>query len=162
MTESAPALFKQLEPSRKRPKAGDIFVMQTDRGYIAGRVIRSDARFSRNAPGVNLIYVFSHIFDSTDDVLRADLSQVELLLPPILTNNQGWLRGYFKTLTNVPLRAEEASVRHAFMHRSTGTFWDEDLNELPSAVGPVGDYALDSHLTIEDSVSRALEVGSAN
>jgi hypothetical protein len=78
-----------------------------------------------------------------------------LLVPPMMTNNLPWSRGYFQTLVNLPIEAGEALSRHCF-RSSAGRYYDELTNELPGAIEPVGEWGLASFRSIDDIVSSAL------
>lgn len=66
-------LLVKMEPSRKRPNPGDVFVVQPKEGlYCYGKVIR-----------------------------KFELSVNNLLIPPQAVNNQGWLKGYYQTIGNL-------------------------------------------------------------
>jgi Immunity protein 26 len=150
-----------LRPSRLRPIAGDVFALRLGGAFRFGRVISTEAMAGWNLPGANLIYVFRYC--STEAVVpsRAELTVTKLLVSPMMTNKLPWSRGYFQTLTNLPIEAGEALPRHCF-RSSGGRFYDEMTNELPGPVEPVGDWGLHSFRTIDDEVSSALGIPLAS
>ena len=81
-----------------------------------------------------------------------------MLIPPLLTNNVGWTRGYFQTIGNRQLAAGEALDQHCFDAYGDGYF-DEYGQQLPAPVQPVGVRAVHSFLTIEHELSVALGMG---
>jgi hypothetical protein len=147
--------LRALKPSRKKPKAGDVFVMQTpDDDYLFGRVITAEAAVGPMT-GCILFYVFrtrSAVKKLPD---RAELAPSRLLLPPLMTNRLPWSRGYFETVGQLPLEPGDVLKQHCF-RRSSGQYYDEANHELPGPVEPVGDWALHSYRTIDDQVSDAL------
>lgn len=157
MDEMTPRLMHQLRPSRKRPKVGDIFEVEFDAGRLAGRVIRTDALVFEDAPGLNLLYFFRDLAVA-HDVKTMRLTTDNLLIPPVLTNNIGWRRGYFQTIGNRPLGAGEAFAQHCFDAYGDGYF-DEYGQQLPKPVQPVGMQGVHSFLTIEHELSVALGLG---
>ena len=147
--------MRVLEKSRKKAKRGDFFGFQMFNGEcLGGRVIRTDARIG---PMQNclLIYIYNQIEEKLEDLFPQGLDH--LLLPPLLTNRQPWLKGYFKTLSNIPLNSEDVLPRHCFwdFRRS---YFDEYNNKLCSKVAPCGEYGLQSYRTIDDLVSTILKL----
>lgn len=157
MEEATPLLMHKLRPSRKRPKVGDVFEVGFDAGRLAGRVIRTDALVSEGAPGLNLLYFFRDLAPA-HDVNAMDLTVDNLLIPPLLTNNMGWSRGYFRTIGNRPLGSGEVLDQHCFDAYGAGCF-DEYGHPLPAPVQPVGVRGVHSYLTIEHELSVALGWG---
>jgi hypothetical protein len=84
------------------------------------------------------------------------LSCHELLVAPIVTNRLPWSKGYFETIDSRLLDSTDVLPVNCFLSTSRGLYFDEGGNRLPGPVEPVGDYALDSYKTIDDSVSDAL------
>lgn len=81
-----------LKPSRKAPKAGDVFVCRPlGRGYFFGRVVRTDAKIRFMLTGNILVYVFS--IESETKTPPERLSAMHLLIPPLMTNRLPWSRG---------------------------------------------------------------------
>jgi hypothetical protein len=146
-----------LKPSRRRVRAGDLFVMlPTDGSYLFGRVVRTDAVVL--APGAILIYIYRHR-SRNKSVPPADfLRPQDLLVPPLLTNRLPWSRGYFETIANLPLVAEDVLSQHCFKRVSFGYYVDEWGRRLPGPSEPTGTYGLHSYRTIDDAVSEALGI----
>lgn len=116
-----------LERTRKRRKVGDIIAMKTPSGYLIGRVVDTAAQWSSDPRAkANLLYIYSPLFDAKPTVFDAEhLRLHDLLLPPVMTDNQGWLQGYFETVGNVNIERTETLTRHCFYNDLTDTFWDE-------------------------------------
>jgi hypothetical protein len=154
-----------LKPSRKPPRAGDIFrMLLPDGSYRFGRVVRADARWTlaSDAPPAILIYIYANGSSSglipSPSGMRAD----GLLVAPILTNRLPWVRGYFEAIANVPLEESDVLSAHCFSDASvTGLYFDEMSNPLPSGVEPIGVYGLQSFRTIDDEVSDAIGIPRA-
>lgn len=95
---SGPNMLK-LEPSRKKPKAGDVFAVKYPAaGYVFGRVAAANLPIELGGmPGANLLYFHDH--RSAESVpVRSELRIDRLLIAPVFTNRQGWLRGYYQTV----------------------------------------------------------------
>ncbi len=129
-------------------------MLMPDEQYLFGRVISADAVI-KPMEGVLLLYIYRgrSQYMATPD--RAELRPSQLLLPPIMTNRQGWNKGLFETIENVPLDACDALDQHCFV-RWNGDYFDEYSNPLTGPVEPVGDYGLHSFRTIDDEISDAL------
>lgn len=150
--------LRVLKPSRKKPRAGDVFTMQMPDGrYLFGRVISTEADAGWSMHGANLIYIFRCTSSRPDLPDRSELTPQNLLVGPMMTNNLPWSRGYFQTLTNLPLAPGDVLTQHCF-RRSTGQYFDEHLHELPAPIEPCGDYGLHSYRTIDDEISGALGI----
>lgn len=144
-----------LQKSRRRPAPGDLFAMKLGRGpFLFGRVIRTDAD-AGGFPNANLIYIYR--FQSAKKAVHEDLSRDHLLLPPVMTNNLPWSRGYFEHLGNRPLEAQDRLPRHCFRD-DRGWYFDETGKRLPGPLDPVGEWGLHSYRTIDDAISIALGI----
>jgi hypothetical protein len=144
-----------LKKSRRRPIPGDLFVMKPGRGpFLFGRVIRTDAN-AGGFPNANLIYIYE--FRSTSKEMPPDLRADALLLPPILTNNLPWSRGYFECVGNRSLQPGDCLALHCFRDER-GWFFDETGRRLRDPVDPVGEWGLHSYRTIDDAISVVLGI----
>src|SRR5262245_6179236 len=127
-----------LKPSRRAPKVGDIFAMKPPDGqYLYGRVISTNAN-PLGVGGAILIYVYrarSGMKEVVPDLLRG-----QLLVPPIMTNKQPWLKGYFELVDNRPVTLIDRLPQHCF-RSIRGWYLDELGNRLPDAIEPVGQFA---------------------
>lgn len=163
MTESVTNL-RVLKPSRKKPRPGDVFALQVaDEGFLFGRVISTDAKWTlaQGAGPAVLIYIFRERSREKAVPDRAVMRPEHLLVSPIMTNQLPWSRGYFETLANTSLTADDVLPQHCFLSASRGRYYDERGVELPGPSGPVGDHGLHSFRTIDDQVSDALGVPRA-
>ncbi|MFF2841670.1 Imm26 family immunity protein [Paenarthrobacter sp. NPDC057981] len=157
MTKNISTNMRVLKPSRKKPKQGDVFVLQMpDAMYSFGRVINTDANASLG-PGAQLIYLFKFCSPSKDLPEISELRTDALLLPPpLMTNLQAWSRGYFETIDQVPLGPGEKLGIHCFYNSIFDRYMDEYGIEQSHPTEPVGKYGLESYRTIDDAVSKAL------
>lgn len=154
MKEPVQTNLQILAPSRKAPKAGDIFVCQpVGRGYFFGRVARTDAKI-RYMSDSNLIYIFA--IESGTKTPPERLSAMRLLVPPLMTNRLPWSRGYFETVAHRGFESGERLPFHCFRDHTFKKYWDDDLHELAGKREPCGDYGLHSYRTIDDEISKAL------
>ena len=150
--------MRVLSPSRKKNGAGSVFALQMLDGLFSfGRLVNTDVNAGMG-PGAQLIYVFEYRSESKDLPHRSELRSERLLLPPLMTNRLPWSRGYFETIAELPFEDGEILKQHCFRDSVFDRYRDEQGNELPGPVQPIGSYGLDSFRTIDDAVSRALGI----
>jgi hypothetical protein len=148
-----------LKPSRRRLKAGDIFVYKVkshDFGY--GRVVRTDALFY-DGPRDAIVLYFYNAFSPIKDRIP-ELDRRKLLFPPIFTNRLAWSHGYFESIENRAPNQQEVYDRHCFRDDTyiRPRYFDEDGRRLTKRMEPCGDYVLASFQTIDYRISEALGV----
>ncbi len=147
-----------LKKSRKSLEGGDIFVYQIkslDDRYFFGRVIRTDAIIGGFNDTV-LIYLYKNT--SPEKNVIPDLSRKALLIPPIATNTRPWTMGYFEVVSSSLLLPNDILVQHCFKDSLRNRYYDADGNLLEKAVLPIGTYGLHSFKTIDDAISKALNI----
>lgn len=144
-----------LKKSRRKPNIGDVFVMLPPDGFfLYGRVIATDAN-GGGFPRSNLIYIYR---PRSKDILKVpQLLRGQLLVPPIMTNNLPWTRGYFQLVENRELSAMDRLEQHCFKD-SRGWYFDEYGKQLSRPSEPIGDWGLHSFLTIDELVCKALGI----
>lgn len=164
MTDPVPGApnLTVIRPSRRAPRAGDIFAMRLPDGrHLFGRVMSTEAHAGPSMVGATLVYVYDSVSDDAGDVPPpARLGPRHLLVFPMMTNHQPWRRGYFTTVTHRPIEDDDMLEVHCF-RRWDGRYFDEHLQELPGPVEPVGEYGLHSHRTIDDEISDAMGIPRA-
>lgn len=158
MKESVSTNLQVLTPSRKAPKAGDIFVCRpSGRGYFFGRVVATDARIA-TMESCTLLYVFA--IERETKLPPDRLSAMQLLIPPFMTNRLPWSKGYFETVAHRHFELGERLPNHCFEEpgRRPVRYWDEYNHELSQKKEPCGIHALKSYRTIDDAISDALGI----
>ncbi len=151
--------MKILKKSRKTPQPGDVFVLQiVEAEFMFGRVINCRTRIG-NFDGVIMIYIYDARSAGKTDI--PTLRRGRLLIPPLGTNRQPWLKGYFETVANEPLSKSDILTTHCFERLSPVDdrvigYVDEQNNPLRGRLEPCGVYGLHSYRTIDDAISRAL------
>jgi hypothetical protein len=146
-----------LKKSRRRLKAGDIFVMAPSDGkFLFGRVINTNAD-PLGVGGAILIYIYRARSEGKLQV--PDLTPETLLVPPIMTNTLPWSRGYFEVIENRPLVPSDCLKRHTFLRDWTKPpqYFDEQGNRVQGPPkGPVGTWGLWGFEAIDSEISKAL------
>ncbi len=150
------AYLRVLKKSRKKPEAGDVFVMQlVDERYVFGRVILANLPRGRAPmPGAYLVYIYAQPSDRKEPN-RAALCASNLLIPPTFINQLPWSKGLFETVVHWPLEAGDVLPTHCF-RRWDGRYLDETGNQLPGETSPCGEWGLASYRIIDDAVGEAL------
>lgn len=102
-----------IKRSRKKPKTGDVFVVQPVKGmYYYGKVINESHKcnygISSNWP---LLYFYKE--HSTTIKMPEQLSTI--LLAPVITNYTPWSMGYFYTIGKIPVTDEEKNLDCGFV-----------------------------------------------
>lgn len=123
----------------KRPRAGDVFVMERQSGgFIFGRVVRTDACVG-DVDRLLLLYIYRTRSQSLDNV--PELRRDDLLLPPVLAGDNMFADGYAKVIARSRLRKDHILPVHCFQD-SRGVFHDEYNHILPERVAPCGVYGV--------------------
>ncbi|MEN6312659.1 MAG: immunity 26/phosphotriesterase HocA family protein [Clostridiaceae bacterium] len=146
----------KMNPSRKRPKEGDIFVIQPKENvYFYGKIIRTNLPSTNGAVrGWNLIYIYRQ---SAKQITLPDfLNPKQLLIPPQIVNNQGWLKGYFQTIGNVPVTLKDIAQDYGFLDYITKKYVDEEGRFLSHKPLTFTNYGLGSYGVIGILVQKAL------
>lgn len=155
MTSQKTNLVK-LRASRRRPAAGDYFVVKL-RGhpYIWGRVADVDVKLRGFVFPVLCLF-----FDIQSESLSPipSLGGAPLLIPPKLTNYLGWSRGYFEFVMTGNPADREIAREICFRDMVKGGFRDRRGRRIDARQGPCGTIALSSYLTIDDDLSLALGI----
>lgn len=153
--------FAKLKPSRKKPKAGDVFTMHISaKGWLFGRVISTDViatpQWERGDPLWMLIYIYRTILPECK--IPDNLSPKDLLVPPIITGDSGWYHGLFQTIDHRSLRPEDVLPKHCFYDPIFKAYFDEKHNVIPDRIDPCGEFAITPVDAIDHIVSEALGV----
>jgi hypothetical protein len=150
-------LLIQMEPSRKHRKEGEVFVIQPSKGlFFFGKVIRTKIQLSDPIMnGGHLIYIFNYSSESL--VMPEYLNPNNLLIPPQIINNQGWSKGYFKTLGIQKVTDEERQIDYGFFDIVSKGYVNEEgvpMNRKPKVYG---DFGLGSYGTVAYGLKEVLD-----
>lgn len=146
----------EIKKSRVKPKQGDIFVVQpVINVFYYGKVIKTELESTNSfIKGMSLIYIYNK--RSEEIVIPQSLHSIELLIPPIVVNNQPWIKGYFKMICNEPISKEEMNIDFGF--------WSIPKNQFLSLDGVVLDkepkywsyYGLGSYGVVGKEIQKAI------
>lgn len=102
-----------MKKTRKKPKTGDVFVVQPIEGvYYYGKVIISKYRSEYEMyNGMPLVY----IYDEFSTKIKMPQSLEKILIAPLITNYGPWTQGYFQTIGNIPVLEKELDSNYGFV-----------------------------------------------
>jgi hypothetical protein len=150
-----PTNMRVLLPSRARRRPGDVFAYQMpDDLFRFGRLVSVTARIGPMR-GVHLVYFYKGAAISTALPLP-QMRPTDLLVAPVLVNQQPWTLGYFQRVAAQPLAPDDILPVHCFRMPGTGKYFDDRNQPLRAAVEPCGVYGLNSYRTVDDELSAAL------
>lgn len=147
-----------MEATRKKPKTGDVFVIQPIQGrFLYGHVIKTN--IENDDPmikGWSLIFIYGKV--TSDPVLPESFRSNEFILPPMIVNNQGWLKGYFKTIGNIPVSNNELEKSYGFWDILTKGYVNEEGVPLINVPEIYGDYGLSSYGAVSYGIDKLLTI----
>lgn len=157
--------FKELiviQESKKKIKAGDIFVFQPKPGvFLWGKVIKVKIKSKEGfCDGMHLVFVYNTTTPDYDCV--PELKPENFLLAPIVINAKGWRDGYFYTVANQPVREEELNVSYGFWNEQTKRFQNEHgdiIDKIPEWKAGRGLYSFryvggETHRLLYDDITE--------
>ena len=150
-------LLIKMESSRKRRKEGEVFVIQPfAKSFYYGKVIRTKIP-SKNlmVEGMNLIFIYKNHSNKMD--IPKELNSNELLIPPQIINNQGWLKGYFQTIDIQSVSEEERNIDFGFWDIKIKDYVNEEgtrLNHIPAIYE---DFGVGSYGSVGYSVKKVFD-----
>ncbi|GKS09266.1 hypothetical protein YDYSY3_02660 [Paenibacillus chitinolyticus] len=102
--------------------------------FYFGKVVNANVE-SKNPffNGGYLIYLYNYPAKTKE--IPNQLDPNKLLIPPLVTNKQGWLKGYFETVGSRDVTSEEKNLDYGFWHSTSEKFYSlswEKLKEKPS------------------------------
>lgn len=146
----------KLQPSRKKPNEGDVFIIQPKEDiYIFGLVVK--AKMALNDPimnGGHLIFIFNYL--SRKKEIPDNLFSHDLLIAPQIVNNQGWLKGYFETLGNFQMNKKDNLKSYGFWDIVTKQYVDELGKPLLTIPKIYADYGLGSYGSVAGALKETL------
>ena len=119
--------FKELIAMKRSlayPQEGDVFTLQPQKNiFYYGKVIRTNLKSADSfINGMTLIYIYDCF--SNGKVVPEHFDEEELLIAPIIVNNQLWIKGYFETIDNVPVSEKEINLEFGFWDLLTKRYVD--------------------------------------
>lgn len=148
-----------IKRSRKKPKVGDVFVIQPRESiYFYGKVIKTHIE-AKNPflKGMNTIFLYK--YDTTELKMPDNLNVNELLIPPCIVNFSGWTCGYFFTIGNIGLTNQERNLDYGFKdtRMKSECYRTEEGEKLDHKPSIVGTYGLGGYGAVAYEVTKVFE-----
>ena len=146
-----------LKKDRKKPKEGDLFVLEPSEGlYCFGKVIISNVESKDSfINGMYLIYIYD-IFSEEKQVPQ-ELDPDKLMFAPVVVNTQLWLKGFAETITNIAVTEKEKNLEYGFWHVGKEIYVDIHGDRLGYIPKISGIFGLGSYGIIGKEIHKAME-----
>ncbi|MBF0787317.1 MULTISPECIES: immunity 26/phosphotriesterase HocA family protein [unclassified Streptococcus] len=150
-----------IKKSKLEPKEGDVFLVSPRSGiYFYGKVIVS--KIVRKVPdtfveGKHVIFIFKcRTNEKTIDNYYPDYNN--LLIPPSIVSQDYWKKGYFYTISNIPLTEEEMNLDFGFykIHLKNNFFCKETGEVLDREPALLGMHGITTITGIASDIEREL------
>ncbi len=147
-----------MNKSINNPHEGDVFVLQPKKNvFYFGKVIQTDLKSEDSLiSGTILIYIYDCFCN--DKLTIHDLNGEELLVAPMIVNNQPWEKGYFETIDNVPVSERERSLEFGFWDLLTEEYLDIQGMKIGKKPKYCSIYGLGSYGVVGKEVQKAIKL----
>ncbi len=122
--------------------------------YLKGLVAKTRVGYSNK---FLLIYFAKVLSDKVDFPIPVTDFKEMLLIPPLITNRQGWLKGYYKTVEQCEMDDSALLPSHCFEGNQPRTYFNEFDERLERRVEPCGIGGMWGLLEIADNLKVATE-----
>ena len=155
-------ILERQQPSRKKVKEGDIFVVKVkDRDYYFGRVISTKARQYLDQ-GNKLFLLYLYDSHSNDKNNIPELKKENLLIPPYYGMIQDWTNGCVETVGHKPLTEDDVFTTHYMYSPIFKVYLDGFGNKVDPPPSnnkiPVGSDGLGSFASLDIEIRKALNI----
>ena len=152
--------FRELiekKKSLKSPQKGDVFILQPQKNvFYFGKVIQTDLESADSfIKGMTLIYIYDSA--CSEKVIPQHFDECELLIAPIIVNNQPWIKGYFETLDNISVSERERDLEFGFWDLLTQKYVDIHGKKIGKKPKYCSIYGLGSYGIVGEEVQKAIE-----
>lgn len=145
-----------MKRTKNNPSEGDVFVIQPKEGlYYYGKVIITNLK-SRDSfiNGMTLIYIYNKV--SSEKVFQKNLEEADLLIAPIIVNNQPWQKGYFETVGKTKVSEKEKNLNYGFWDMLKKKYVNYNGDELLKEPRYWTHFGLGSYGIVGKEVQKAL------
>jgi hypothetical protein len=145
-----------MKKTKNNPSEGDVFVIQPLEGkYYYGKVILANLQSKDSfINGMTLVYIYNK--RSFQKVFSEDLEENDLLIAPVIVNNQPWQKGYFETVGNANVTEKERKMEYGFWDLLKRKFVNYNGDELVKEPKYWTHYGLGSYGVVGKEVQKAL------
>lgn len=151
-----------MKKTAKKPKEGDVFVLQPSKGiFYFGKVIETEVKsIDSFVNGMTLIYIYQYW--SYEKIIPQELDNKKFLIAPAVVNCQPWRKGYFETIGNIKVSQNEKNAELAFRNVLKDKYVDISGKEIENKPLICGIYGLASYGAIGKEVQKAIKCFEAN
>ena len=143
------------EKSNKKPKKGDVFVLNPGQGvFCFGKVVKTNV-VSRDSfvNGMNLVFIYDY-FSQTDKI-PTDLESLEILSVQVI-NNQLWRKGFAKNIAVSEVTERDTNTDYGFWDTVNQVYVDLSGSPMDHIPKYKGIYGLGSYGSIGKEIHKAL------
>lgn len=143
------------EKSNKKPKKGDVFVLNPGQGvFCFGKVVKTNV-VSRDSfvNGMNLVFIYDY-FSQTDKI-PTDLESLEILSVQVI-NNQLWRKGFAKNTAVSEVTERDTNTDYGFWDTVNQVYVDLSGSPMDHIPKYKGIYGLGSYGSIGKEIHKAL------
>lgn len=146
-----------MKKSLNIPQTGDVFALQPQKDvFYFGKVIQTGLKSEDSLiNGMTLIYIYECC--GNDKFATHNLAEKELLIAPIIVNNQPWEKGYFETVDNVPVSERERKLDFGFWDLLTEEYLDIQGMKIGRKPKYCSIYGLGSYGVVGKEVQKAIK-----
>jgi hypothetical protein len=148
-----------MKASRKKPKVGDIFVVQPlHEIYYYGHVVDTNIQNPTNLFINGMCLIFMYKYKSNEPILPSamDLEGSGLLFAPTVINYKGWTKGYYLTVGNIPIEQMERKYDYGFWSSTARKYYSTTGEELTHKPEYRDIYGLSSYGYIGRTIHRLM------
>ena len=149
-------LLLEQKKSNKKPKEGDIFVLEPKiELFCFGKVIMTNVE-SRDSfvNGMNLIFIYDYF--SVNAIIPDDIENYKVLLVEVV-NHQLWIKGFAKNIAFSEVSKKEITTDYAFWDILKNTYVDIKGNPVNKVPQIKGMYGLGSYGVIGKEIHKVIE-----
>jgi hypothetical protein len=143
------------EKSNKKPKKGDVFVLNPGQGvFCFGKVVKTNV-VSRDSfvNGMNLVFIYDYF--SQTDKMPEDLESLEILSVQVI-NNQLWRKGFAKNIAVSEVTERDTNTDYGFWDTVNQVYVDLSGSPMDHIPKYKGIYGLGSYGSIGKEIHKVL------
>lgn len=149
-----PMNMRVLQASTHRRSVDEIFVFTfREDEFYWGRVVSTGLIFD-GVENVILCYAYHHSTTGLDPIPQFEKNH--LLIPPFVTNDELWNKGYFETIAMHSHQPGDNHPTHCFKSPDDDIYQDEYGEILPGRMEPCGANLFHSCSMIDEALSGVL------
>lgn len=153
-----------IKKSKVEPKEGDVFLISPREGiYFYGCVLTANIRHIDNdvfIHGKNVVVIFK-CKTKVLDASAYSPNYEDLLIGPEIVDSSYWSKGFFFTVTNMPVDFCKEELDYGFFSIGKGKFFKENGIEIIHQPRILGTYGIATITTVARNVEKELIINPA-